>query len=161
MTNVEQGKRDWRQTVSEAPSYRVGDRVSVRIVRRRRHMQYLGSCRLIEFLGSNMCAGADTGGSKLGLTWLRLRRRNEPAGGGDTSRLACDEYVGLARERNDRNEILQRVVREVLQERRTMPERWCLSGACSRRLVTSRPVQGPQWLPHPGRSPLSPVGPTA
>ena len=75
-------------------------------------MQRLDSCRLIEFLGSKMCAGAYTGGSKLKFTWLRLRRRDEPANGGDTSRLACDEYVGLAGERNDRNEILQRIVRE-------------------------------------------------
>ena len=86
-------------------------------------MQRLDSRRLIEFLDPNMCAGAYTGGSKLELTWLRLRRRNELADGGDTSRLACDEHVGLPRERNDRNEILQRVIRKVLQERCTV----CLS----------------------------------
>src|SRR5882724_6133757 len=42
-----------------------------------------------------------------------------------------------------------------------MPERWCLSAACNRRLVTSRPARGPPWLPHLGCSPLSRVGSTA
>ena len=69
-------------------------------------MQRLYARHLIEFLDPNMCAGAYTGGAKLELTWLRLRRRNEPADGGDTSRFACDEHVGLPREWNDRNEIL-------------------------------------------------------
>jgi hypothetical protein len=86
-------------------------------------MQRLDSRRLIEFLDSNMCAGAYTGGSKLELTWLRLCRRNEPADGGHTRHLACDEHVGLPRKRNDRNEILQRIIRKVLQERCTV----CLS----------------------------------
>src|SRR5262249_8083380 len=97
--NVGQGKRNRHQIIGEATRYRGGDRIGVRIVRRGRHMQRLDSRRLIEFLDPNMCAGAYTGGSKLELIWLRLRRRNELANGGDTSRFACDEYVGLPRER--------------------------------------------------------------
>src|SRR5436190_24317758 len=118
-----QGKRDRHQTVSEASAYRVGDRIGVRIARQRRHVQRFDARRLIEFLDSNVRAGAYTGGAKLELTRLRLRRRNEPGDGGDTSRLTCDEHVGLARERNDRDEILQRVIWEILRERGTV----CLS----------------------------------
>src|SRR5258707_10346969 len=106
-----QGKRDRHQIVSEASAYRVGDRIGVRIARQRRHVQRFDARRLIEFLDSNVRAGAYTGGAKLELTRLRLRRRNELGDGGDTS-LACDEHVGLPREWNDRDEILQRVIRE-------------------------------------------------
>ena len=86
-------------------------------------MQRLYSGRLIEFLHSKMCAGAYTGGSKLDFTWLRSRRSNELADAGDASRLARDEYIGLPRERKNRDEILYRVIWEVLQERPTV----CLS----------------------------------
>ena len=97
-----------------------------------RHVHRLYARGEIEFLDPQVRAGAYTGGAKLELTRLRLRRRNELADGGDTSRLACDEHVGLARERSDRDEILQRVIWEVLQERRTV----CLSAGVHEQRVT-------------------------
>src|SRR5207248_6033245 len=102
VANVGQGKRNGHQIVSEVARYRVCDRVGVRIARQRRHVQRFDARRLIEFLDSNVRAGAYTGGAKLELTRLRPRRRNELGDGGDTSRLACDEHVGLPREWNDR-----------------------------------------------------------
>ena len=109
--------------VGGAPSDRVGDRVGVRIGRSGRHVYRLYARGEVEFLDPEVRAGAYTGGAKLELTRLRLRRRNELADGGDTSWLTCDEHVGLARERNDRDEILQRVIWEILRERGTV----CLS----------------------------------
>jgi len=127
-----QGKRDRHQKVSEASAYPVGDRIGVRIAQQGRHVQRLDARRLIEFLDSNMRASAYTGGAKMQLTRFCLRRHNELSNSSNTRRLACDEHVGLLREWNDRDEILQRVIREVLQERRTV----CLSVGVYQQRVT-------------------------
>ena len=64
--------------------------------RSRRNVHRLDTSREIEFLCSQVCAGAHSCGTELELTGLCLRRCDEFADGGNTSRLARDEHVGLA-----------------------------------------------------------------
>ena len=80
-------------------------------------MPRLDARRLIESLDSDVRTSACTGRAKHELTRLCLRRRDELAHGGNTSQFACDQDVRLARKRNDRDEIPQGVIGEVLQRR--------------------------------------------
>jgi hypothetical protein len=77
----------------------------------------LNTCLQIEFLEPQMRASTRACGAKLQLTRFCLRRCDKLAHGSDARRFTCDQHVGLAGEWGNRDEILQRVIRQILQDR--------------------------------------------
>ena len=123
---VGSGGRDRQHRVCGVSGRRAGDHIGdcVRGCGRRVHC---GDAEVaIELRHREVGAGAGAGGGEADLAGPVAGRGGELVDGGDAGLRAGDEYVGLAGERSDGNEVPQGVVRQLAcPGRRCMPGRWC------------------------------------